>query len=78
MTSTSSCNFHLRFFFKTLARYLHLQASSFCKNWLKSFVNIETKISEFANSVDLKEVAHNEQAHNEPPHLDLHCLPSSL
>ena len=26
---------------------------------------------ELANSVDLDEVAHNE-----PPHLDLHCLPS--
>ena len=33
----------------------------------------ETKGAEFANSVDLDEVAHNE-----PPHLDLHCLPSSL
>ena len=33
----------------------------------------ETKIAEFANSVDL-----DEMAHNEPPHLDLHCLPSSL
>ena len=32
-----------------------------------------TKIAEFANSVDLDEVAHNE-----PPHLDLHCLPCSL
>ena len=31
------------------------------------------KIDEFANSVDPDEVAHNE-----PPHLDLHCLPSSL
>ena len=31
-----------------------------------------TKIAEFANSVDLDEVAHNE-----PPHLDLHCLTSS-
>ena len=31
------------------------------------------KITEFANSVDLAEVAHNE-----PPHLDLHYLPSSL
>ena len=31
------------------------------------------KIAEFANSVDPDEVAHNE-----PPHLDLHCLPSSL
>ena len=33
----------------------------------------ETKIADFANSVDLDEVAHKE-----PPHLDLHCLPSSL
>ena len=33
----------------------------------------ETKIAEFANSVDLDEVAHNE-----PPHLDLHWLPPSL
>ena len=33
----------------------------------------ETKIAEFANRVDLDEVAHNE-----PPHLDLHCLPSRL
>ena len=33
----------------------------------------ELKIAEFANSVDLDEVAHNE-----PSHLDLHCLPSSL
>ena len=32
-----------------------------------------TKIAEFANSIDLDEVAHNE-----PPHLDLHCLPSSF
>ena len=33
----------------------------------------ETKKVAFANSVNLDEVAHNE-----PPHLDLHCLPSSL
>ena len=33
----------------------------------------KTKINEFANSVDLDEVAHNE-----PPHLDLHRLPSGL
>ena len=33
----------------------------------------ETKIADFANSVDLDEVAHNE-----PPHLDFHCLPSRL
>ena len=31
------------------------------------------KTVEFANSIDLDEVAHDE-----PPHLDLHCLPSSL
>ena len=33
----------------------------------------ETEIAELANSVDLDEVAHNE-----PPHLDLHCLLYSL
>ena len=37
----------------------------------------ETTI-EFANSVESHEAAHNEAAHNEPPHLDLHCLHSSL
>ena len=31
------------------------------------------EIAEFGNSVDPDEVAHNE-----PPHLDLHCLPSNL
>ena len=30
-------------------------------------------MAEFANSVDLDEVGHDE-----PPHLDLHCFPSSL
>ena len=33
----------------------------------------ETKTAEFANSIDLDEVAHFE-----PPHPDLHCLPSHL
>ena len=33
----------------------------------------EAKIAAFANSVALDEVAHNE-----PPHLDLHCFASSL
>ena len=40
--------------------------------YIKCMISV-TKIAEFANSVDLDEVAHNE-----PPHLDLHCLPSSL
>ena len=31
----------------------------------------ETKKAEFTNSVDFDEVAHDE-----PPHLDLHCVPS--
>ena len=31
------------------------------------------KIAEFANSIDF-----DEMAHNEPPHLDLHCLLSCL
>ena len=34
---------------------------------------MKIRIVEFANSVDL-----NEAAHNEPPHLDLNCLPFSL
>ena len=33
----------------------------------------EMKTAEFANSPDLDEVAHNE-----PPHIDLHSLPSNL
>ena len=33
----------------------------------------EMKIAEFANNINL-----DEMAHNEPPHLDLHCLPSSF
>ena len=41
--------------------------------WLFNSLSTETKIAEFANNVDLDEVAHNE-----PPHLDLHYLPSSL
>ena len=32
----------------------------------------QMQIAESANSVDLDQVAHKE-----PPHLDLHCLPSS-
>ena len=31
------------------------------------------KITEFANSIDLDEVVHDE-----PPHINLPCLPSSL
>ena len=33
----------------------------------------EMQKDEFANNDDLNEVAHDE-----PPHLDLHCLPSGL
>ena len=36
-------------------------------------LTVKTKIAEFAKSVDLDEVAYDE-----PPQLDLHCLPSSL
>ena len=34
-------------------------------------LNASDEIAEFANNVDLDEVAHDE-----PPHLELHCLPS--
>ena len=36
-------------------------------------LDFEAKIAEYANSVDLDEVVNNE-----PPHLDLQYLPSSL
>ena len=62
----------------------HLVQHNHLKKQKKNIMNIpftspftlkvpETKIAELANSVDLDEVAHNE-----PPHLDLNCLPSSL
>ena len=38
-----------------------------------NFIITRDEIAEFANSVNLDEVAHNE-----PSHLDLHCLPSSI
>ena len=49
-------------------------SSYFCIKFvcIKS-LSIRDENSEFENNVDLDEVAHNE-----PPHLDLHCLPHSL
>ena len=52
--------------------YLTSMENNFYNNNLNSLTTIH-KIAEFANSVGLDEVAHNE-----PPHQDLHCLPSSL
>ena len=55
---------------------LHTMSMYLFDSWLLGFLSLSlpvTKIAEFANSVNLDEVAHNE-----PPHLDLHCLPSSL
>ena len=43
------------------------------KSYLLTVQVQETKTAEYANSVDLDDVAHYE-----PLHLDLHCLPSSL
>ena len=48
---------------------LQCPVSLFTINSLSS----KAKIVEFANSIDL-----DEEAHHEPPNLDLHCLPSSL
>ena len=39
---------------------------------------LETKIIEFANIVDPDTARRVGAAHNELPHLDLHCLPSFL
>ena len=51
------------------------KSSLFCFSDMRSLTLKvpEMKIAEFANSVDLDEVAHDE-----PPHLDLHCLPSNI
>ena len=46
---------------------------NFSESFLFTLKVPETKIAEFAKSQDLNEVAHHE-----PPHLDLHCFPSSL
>ena len=40
------------------------------ENHFTPFIAPEMKIVEFANSVDP-----DEAAHNEPPHLNLHCFP---
>ena len=47
--------------------------SSTFLNRNKIFLAPKTKLAKFANSIDPDEVAHNE-----PPHLGLHCLPFSL
>ena len=63
---------------------LHCIDFNFCINYrnmltrkkselMNSTLKIRSKVTEFANSIDPDEVAHNE-----PPHLDLDCLPSNL
>ena len=49
-----------------------LEFPPFGLNIQRIALTLETKIAEFANNVDLDEVA------KEPPHQDLHCFPSSL
>ena len=68
--------------FKTVLIHIgFILSDMLCNGLWNLYSNIEhetqtlpvTKIAEFSNSVDLDEVAHHE-----PPHQDLHCLPSSL
>ena len=49
------------------------EVESFIASIMSTLYGPETKMADFANSVDLDEVAHND-----PPHLYLHFLPSSL
>ena len=56
---------------------MNLSHTHFCKRLDQpslTFKAPEMKIAEFAE----KSVDPDEVAHNEPPHLDLHCLPTSL
>ena len=64
------------FIFASLVNGCQPYKKEFAPKELVLFFNslsTEAKIAKFANSVDLDEVAQNE-----PPHLDLYCLPSSL
>ena len=54
-----------------LIQFIGIEGSTWHK-WVTPELT-EMKIAEFANIIDLDEVVHNE-----PLHLDLHCLPSSL
>ena len=54
-------------------RYIDLRIWEMCYNYNLTLQVPKTKKAELANSVVLDKVAHNE-----PPHLYLHCLPSSL
>ena len=47
--------------------------NSLCCNHSATLQVTSIETAEFANSIEPDEVAHNE-----PPHLDLHCLLSSL
>ena len=52
--------------------YIQMSKTFQGKLALTPYIITRDETAEFANSVVLDEVAHNE-----PPHLDLHCLPSS-
>ena len=56
-----------------LAVILDLQDGGLSRRTGSNSLSTREENAEFANIVDLDEVAHNE-----PPHLDVHCLPSSL
>ena len=48
----------------------HVRIYADCNSSVVTFYDINPKVVDFANSIDPDEVAHDE-----PPHLDLHCLP---
>ena len=56
-----------------VVRKLYLCLFIVCRDTLKLCKAPELKLVEFARNVDPDEVTHNE-----PPHLGLHCLPSSF
>ena len=70
MEFLSFCNVHVVYYYEHF--YVFEPSLRHTVSFLTLYIP-EMKIAEFANSVDLDEVAHDE-----PIHLDLHCLPYSL
>ena len=57
-----------------------IRLSQYCKRhtYSKYFLNAAFEVPKFENSCIANSMGPDKVAHDEPPHLDLHCLPSNL